>query len=108
MSKTFDELMKILEAKGEIPTAEAEKVIKEHGALSEDEKKQVAAAIKMNKALTKPDDKDKKDEKQDDKGKSDEATLDDYMQALSVLDATDASKEDKEKAQKVKDKFESQ
>jgi hypothetical protein len=30
------------------------------------------------------------------------------MQALSTLDADGASKEDKDKAQKIKDKFESQ
>ena len=110
MSKSFDELLKVLETKGDIPTADAEKIIKEHGVLSDDEKKQVAAAIKMKKALTKPADKDKKDEKKDekDKAKSDEVTFDDYMQALSTLDADGASKEDKDKAQKVKDKFESQ
>lgn len=108
MSKTFDELLKVLETKGDIPTADAEKIIKEHGALSEEEKHQVAAAIKMKKALTKADDKDKKDEKKDDKGKGEEVTLDDYMQALSTLDAAEASKEDKDKAQKIKDKFESQ
>jgi hypothetical protein len=34
--------------------------------------------------------------------------MDDYLNALSVLDSEDASKEDKEKAQKAKDKFESQ
>ena len=106
MSKSFDELLKVLETKCEIPTAEAEKIIKEHGALSDEEKKQVAAAIKMKKALTKSDDKDKRDDK--DKGKSDEVTFDDYMQALSTLDADGASKEDKDKAQKAKDKFESQ
>jgi hypothetical protein len=106
MSKSFDELLKVLETKGEIPTTEAEKIIKEHGALSDEEKKQVAAAIKMKKALTKSDDKDKKDD--NDKGKSDEVTFDDYMQALSTLDADGASKEDKDKAQKIKDKFESQ
>ena len=48
----------------------------------------IAAAIKMKKALTKSDDKDKKDEK---KG-GDEVTLDDYLQALSVLDSEAASK----------------
>ena len=110
MSKSFDELLKVLDAKGDIPTADAEKIIKEHGALTEEEKHQVAAAIKMKKALTKPDekDKDKKDDKKEDKGKSDEVTLDDYMQALSTMDSADSSKEDKDKAQKIKDKFESQ
>lgn len=108
MSKSFDELMKILEQKGTIPDEDALKTIKDNGPLTDEEKKQVAAAIKMKKALTKSDDKkddkDKKDEKKDDG----EATLDDYLQALSVLDSDAASKEDKDKATKVKDKFESQ
>ena len=108
MSKTFDELMKVLEKKGVIPDEDALATIKEHGPLTDEEKKQVAAAIKMKKALTKSDDKkddkDKKDEKKDDG----EITLDDYLQALSVLDSDEATKEDKDKAQKAKDKFESQ
>ena len=105
MSKTFDELMKVLEQKGAIPDEDALKTIKEHGPLSDEEKKQVAAAIKMKKALT-----TKSDDKKDDKDKKDdgEVTLDDYLQAHSVLDSDAASKEDKDKAQKAKDKFESQ
>ncbi len=119
MSKTFDELMKVLDEKGEIPDEVAEKTIKEHGPLSDDEKKQLAAAIKMKKALTKgddkgKDDKEKKDDKagKDDKDKKDddkaEVSMDDYLKALSVLDSEEASKEEKEKAQKAKDAFESQ
>jgi hypothetical protein len=76
----------------------------------------------MKKALTagsdkkdnkdKPGDKvkDKQGDKSDAKDKKGDAklSLDDYLQALSVLDTDGASKEDKDKAQKVKDKFESQ
>lgn len=115
MSKAFDELMKVLEAKGTIPDEEAAKIIKDHGPLTDEEKKQVAAAIKMKKALTKSDDKkdektkDKTDDKAADKdGKGDEVTLDDYLQALSVLDSDAASKEDKDKAHRIKDRFETQ
>ena len=110
MSKTYDEIMKVLEEKGAIADADAEKLIKEHGALSDEEKKNVAAAIKMKKALTSSGDKGKdKDKAKDDKGKADadEVSMDDYLKALSVLDSDDASKEDKEKAKKAKDKFES-
>jgi hypothetical protein len=119
MSKSFDELMNVLEHKGSIPDEDAVKIIKEHGPLTEDEKKQVAAAIKMKKALTKSD--DKKDAKKDDTDKDkkegkpvenaktdDEVTMDDYLNALSVLDSEAASKEDKDKARAAKDKFESQ
>ena len=117
MSKTFDALMKILDQKGSIPDEDAVKAIKDNGPLSEDEKKQVAAAIKMKKALTKSDDKkdnkDKNTDKKDDMAaekekKADDIAFDDYLQALSVLDSDAAGKEDKGKAQKVKDKFESQ
>jgi len=108
MSKTFDELMKVLDVKGDIPKEDAEKLIKEHGALSEDEKHQLAAAIKVKKALTKGSDADKTVDKKDGDKAKDEVTLDDYMQALSVIDSAEASKEDMEKAQKAKDKFESQ
>lgn len=121
MTKTYDELMKLLDEKGSIPDDEAAKLIKEHGALDDEEKKKIAAAIKMAKVLSKGsdkaqekatektgEDKDKDKEEKKDKPSDDEITMDDYLVALSVLDADAASKEDKEKAQRVKDKFESQ
>jgi DNA-directed RNA polymerase subunit H (RpoH/RPB5) len=104
MSKTYDELLKILDEKGEIPDETAKSIIKEHGALSDEEKKSVAAAIKMKKALTPKD--NKKDDKKEDKKDSEEVSMDDYLKALSVLDSEGASKEDKAKAQKAKDTFE--
>jgi len=110
MTKTFDEMMKILEEKGTIAEDEGTKLIKEHGALTDEEKKDLAAAIKMKKALTKDGEKkdgDKKEDKPAEASKeSDEVSMDDYLQALSILDSEDASKEDKEKAQKIKEKFE--
>ncbi len=132
MSKTYDALMKLLDEKGSIPDGDAAKLIKEHGPLDEEEKKKIAAAIKMAKVLGKSGEKEKSEEKtseekekaktagekdkDEDKGKDekkdkpsdDDVTMDDYLLALSVLDSEAASKEDKEKAQKAKDKFESQ
>lgn len=124
MSKTYDAMMKLLDEKGSIPDDEAAKLIKEHGPLDDEEKKMIAAAIKMARVLNKTNDKDSekasadKDKKSggEDKGKDEkndmppdtEVTMDDYLVALSVLDSDEASKEDKEKAQKMKDKFESQ
>ena len=120
MGKAFDELMKLLDEKGEIPDAEAKKIIEEHGVLSDEEKKQMAAAIKMKKALTeKKDDKkpeakdggkadaDKKDDKKSDDDVPDEVSMEDYIQALSILDSEDASAEEKAQAEKIKEKFES-
>jgi hypothetical protein len=125
MTQTYDEMMKVLEEKGTIAEEDGAKLIKEHGPLTDEEKKNLAAAIKMKKALTKPADAkpaepardgekpdEKKEEKKDEKPaeekkeESDEVSMDDYLQALSVLDSDGASKEDKEKAQKAKDKFE--
>jgi hypothetical protein len=120
MTQTYDEMMKVLEEKGSIAEEDGAKLIKEHGPLTDEEKKNLAAAIKMKKALTKPaevkkeeaKDGDKPDEKKEEKPadkkkeETDEISMDDYLQALSVLDSEDASKEDKEKAQKAKDKFE--
>jgi hypothetical protein len=96
MTKAFDEIMKIIGEKGEIPDEKAKEIITEHGALTADEKKEVAAAIRMKKALT--------GKEQPTSG--DEITLEDYMAALSVLDSDGASEEDRKKAQQVKDKFE--
>lgn len=119
MSKTYDELMKLLEEKGEIPDADAKKIIEANGPLTDDEKKSMAAAIKMRKML----DEDKKADKgKDDKAKADDAkpddkkpdtkqdeevSMEDYINALSILDSTDASEEEKKAAEKVKEKFES-
>ncbi|NDJ54693.1 MAG: hypothetical protein GYB68_16620 [Chloroflexi bacterium] len=101
MSKTFDELMKVLDEKGKIEDEVAKKIIEEHGALSDEEKKQLASAIKMKKALTESkDDADKKDDG--------EVGMDDYLAALSVMDSDDASEEDKKKAKEAIEKFESQ
>lgn len=116
MSKTFDELMKILEEKGTLSEEDGKKTIAEHGALTDDEKKDLAAAIKMRKALADqkaPKDGDKKPEgaeaeKKTDESKKEEVSMDEYLQALSVLDSDSASAEDKEKAKKTKEQFESQ
>jgi hypothetical protein len=102
MSKSFDEIMKVIEEEGGIPDEKAKAIITEHGQLSAAEKKQVASAIRMNKAL-----KGKKDEgdsaESDD---ADEVSMEDYLQALGTLDSEDASAEEKKEAQAIIDKFE--
>ncbi len=128
MTKTFDEMMKVLEEKGAISEEDGKKLIEAHGPLTDDEKKDLAAAIKMKRALSKPaagvaegekqddkpDSKPAEGEKQDEKpaaapaAPAEEVSMDDYLQALSVLDSEAATKEDKEKAEKIKAKFESQ
>lgn len=107
MSKTFDELMKVLEEKGEIPDETAKKLIEEHGPLSDEEKKQMAAAIRMKKALAKEKktgDKADAEKQEEDDGVS----MDDYLLALSALDSEDASEDEKKKAKQIIEKFESQ
>ena len=117
MSKSFDAIMKVIEETGEIPDEKAKTIITENGPLEADEKKQIAAAIKMRKQLQasaatkKKDDKEGGDKpdaaaKEGDKKADDEVTMDDYLQALSVLDSEGATEEEKKKAQAVKDKFE--
>jgi hypothetical protein len=112
MTKTYDEMMKLLDEKKSIPDDEAARLIQEHGPLDDEEKKKIAAAIKMAKALGKSEDKaedrDKDHKEKKDEPSDAEITMDDYLVALSILDADAASKEDREKAQKVKDKFEGQ
>ncbi len=110
MTKTFDELMKVLDEKGEIPDETAKALITEHGALNDDEKKQMAAAIKMKKALTKPAEKkdEKPDDPKDDKAAAEEVSMDDYLQALSVMDAEGTTEDEKKQAKAIIEKFESQ
>ncbi len=135
MTKSYDELMKILEEKGEIPDADAKKIIEANGPLTDDEKKSMAAAIKMRKLLKSDSESadkkpmeaekdaekkaaakkdDSKETKADDKNteekKADadeEVTMEAYISALSVLDSEDASEEEKKAAEKIKAKFES-
>lgn len=118
MTRTFDELMKLLDEKGSLSDEDGKKIIDEHGPLSDDEKKNLAAAIKMRKALTKEAPKDtppadgEKPEaaaaKPAEAARDEEVTMDAYLQALSVLDSDSATAEDKAAAQKAKEKFESQ
>jgi len=121
MSKSFDEIMKVIEETGGIPDDKAKAIITEHGPLEADEKKQIATTIKMRKQLQgsaaqkkddKPDtakegeDKPEAEAKEADKKADNEVTMDDYIQALSVLDAEDSTEDEKKKAQAVKEKFE--
>jgi hypothetical protein len=104
MTKTFDELMKILEEKGTISEEEGANLIKEHGALTDEEKKNLAAALRMKRALS----KDAPKPADGTPATDEEVSMDDYLQALSVLDSEAASAEDKANAQTIKEKFESQ
>ena len=104
MGKSFDAIMEVIQKEGKIGDDKAKEIITEHGPITDEEKKQIASAIKMKKALeSKEDTKKDKDEKEEDK---DEVSMDDYIQALSVLDSDGASEEDKKQAQEIKDKFE--
>jgi hypothetical protein len=97
MGKSFDAIMEVIQKEGKVDDDKAKAIITEHGPLSDDEKKQVASAIRMKKAL-----EGKDDEKKD----KEEVSMDDYIEALSVLDSEGASEEDKKKAEEIKAKFE--
>ncbi len=108
MSRTFDELMKVLEEKGEIPDEQARAIIAEHGPLSDEEKKQIAAAIRMKKALTAKSAPSPAAAPQPAGEQAAEVSMDDYLQALSILDSSEASEEEKQQARRIVERFESQ
>ncbi|MGF1503535.1 MAG: hypothetical protein GYB64_16210 [Chloroflexi bacterium] len=104
MSKSFDEIMKVLEEKGEIADETAKKIMEEHGPITDDEKKQLGAAIRMKKALKPKAEGDTTASADGD----DDVSMDDYLQALSTLDSDEATEEEKKAAEKIKTAFESQ
>jgi hypothetical protein len=105
MTKTFDEIVNVLNEDGAISDERAQALIDAHGPMTPEEKKQIAVMMRMKSALRPraPD--------QAEAGAADEpttVTLEDYIQALSVLDSSDASELEKQEAQRVKDTYESE
>jgi hypothetical protein len=110
MSKSFDELLKLLEEKKTLSREDVEKVTKEHGDLSDEEKTKLAARAKELEKEAKEKEEKKEEEKKEEKkdAKGEEVSMDEYLQALSVMDSDDESEEAKAKAKKVIEAFESQ
>jgi hypothetical protein len=120
MTQAFDEIMKRLEANGTITNKEAEKLIAEHGPLTDEEKKRLAEALmkatpKSEKAESAeksqtPDAKEGAEATPDEKEPDEDAevTMEEYLTALATLDSTDVTDEEKARASRVRERFESQ
>jgi hypothetical protein len=105
MTKTFDEIVNILDKDGAISDERAQALIDAHGPMTSDEKKQIAVMLRMKSALRPPEPAQGESEMVDEPAA---VTLEDYIQALSVLDSSDASEHEKQEARRVKDAYESE
>jgi hypothetical protein len=107
MTQAFDEIMKRIDSTGTIANEEAEKLIAEHGPLTDDEKKRLAEALKKaeSKGEEKPADEPKPEQEASEEA---DVTMEEYLNALATLDSSDVSDEEKARAAKLKDRFENQ
>lgn len=105
MTKTFDEIVNVLEEDGAISDERAQALIEAHGPMTSDEKKQIAVMLRMKSALRSLEPDRSESEAVDEPAA---VTLEDYIQALSVLDSSDASEHEKQEAQRVKDAYENE
>jgi hypothetical protein len=105
MTKTFDEIANVLDEDGTISDERAQALIDAHGPMTSDEKKQLAVMLRMKSALRPPEPGQDESEVV---GEPAAVTLEDYIQALSVLDSSDASEHEKQEAQRVKDAYENE
>jgi hypothetical protein len=107
MTQAFDEIMKRIESAGTVSDEDAEKLIAEHGPLTNEEKKQLADSLK--KAESKGEEKSVGEKKAEPEAEeSADVTMEEYLNALATLDSSDVSDEEKASATKIKDRFESQ
>jgi hypothetical protein len=92
MSKAYDELTKQLKEKKKLKPEDIEKVEKEHGKMTEEEKVKLAAEMHEQ-------------EKQEREGK--EITVEQYLEASKTLDSAKEGSDEYKKAKKIVDAFES-
>lgn len=105
MTKTFDEIMKVLDEDGTISDGQAQALIDTHGPITPEEKRKIAAALRMQSASGPR----VPDEGESEAGEAPAAvTFEDYLLALSVLDSSDTTELEKQDAQRVKDAYENQ
>ncbi len=90
MSETFDKLKAVLAQKKTLTNDEVEKMVAEHGEMTDEEKIELEAQkLEAEKA-----------------NKSEEVTLDDYLAALKVLDSAEEGSEDYKQAEAKVEKYE--
>jgi len=107
MTQAFDEIMKRIESAGSISNDEAEKLIAQHGPLTDEEKKRLAESLK--KAESKDEEEAAVEKKAEpDAEESAVVTMEEYLNALATLDSSDVNDEEKARATRLKDRFESQ
>jgi hypothetical protein len=105
MTQAFDEIMKRLESTGAVSDEEAQKLIAEHGPLTNEEKQRLAEALK--EAGSKGEDKTAGEKPPEpDAGAEAEVTMEEYLAALATLDSSDVTDEEKARATRVKERFE--
>lgn len=92
MTKAYDELAKLLKEKKKLKPEDIEKVEKEHGKMTDEER--VMLAAEMHEV-----------EKEGREGEN--ITLEQYLEASKILDSAKEGSEEYEKAKKVVDAFES-
>ena len=87
MTQAFDEIMKQIESTGTISNEEAEKLIAEHGPLTNEEKKQLAESLK--KAESNDEEKAAGEKKAEPEAEeSADVTMEEYLNALATLDSS--------------------
>ncbi len=90
MSETFDKLKAVLAEKKTLTNDEVEKMVAEHGEMTDEEKIELEAQkLEAEKA-----------------NKSEEVTLDDYLAALKVLDSAEEGSQDYKQAEAKVEKYE--
>jgi len=89
MSAAFDHLKKLLEEKGSLSNEEVEAAVKEHGDMTDEEKMQLEA-----------------DRHEKERSGDATITMDQYLEAMKVLDNSPEDSEEYKKALAIVEKFE--
>lgn len=90
MSEAFDKLKELLEKQGTLSNDDVEKLTKEHGELT-DEEKMWLESEKLKK----------------ERDKEATVTMDQYLEATKILDTAEEGSEEYKKAEAIVEKFES-
>lgn len=88
----FEELKKLLKSQGKLSTEDVEKLVKEHGEMSDEEKMWLESEKLEIEKKTK---------------QTETITMDQYLEALKVLDSAAEGSDEYKKAEALVDKYES-
>ena len=90
MSDTFDKLKELLTKQGTLSNEEVEKVVAEHGEMTDDEKLWLES-----------------EKHRLERAKDESVSMDDYLAALKVLDSAEEGSDEYKKAETTVNKYES-